>query len=795
VSFTLHATDSLGHGVQAQLAVSLVDKAVLSLAANTNPGLMETYYLKRDLGVESAASLTLYIDRLNLNQKVGSKGGSGGGGGNLGPARVKFPDTAYWNPSVVTDANGNATVSVTLPDNLTTWTFTAIGGTASTLVGEDAMDLLSTKDLLLEPALPRFLTLGDSTLGGAVVNNLTGKDQTVVVTLQASGAGAGSDFHSTVSVPAGGSQLVQWPIVAGSVGTQTFLFSARATSSPWLGDRLQVSLPVQPNSIAQVAATSGVFRTIATESVTVPGNVEPNEGDLTITLSPALVSGLAGATTFLAQYPYECAEQTTSRFYGLVEALRLPRAVSGIGAGVAAGAPLTVSSALQRLYSFQNGDGGWGWWQEDNSVPYVSAWVLDGLLTLKGLGYTVDAGVLKNASNYVRNWALNPAATASGYFDYIPLSTYTLDLQAYVTYLLGRSGTPDSGLAGTLYAHRQNMLPFARAYLALAIAQTSGTGDGRVRALLNDIEGAAQQFDSQAHWSDRAPDWFMMENDVTATSIVLDAITQIDPANPLKVGAVRWLMARRVDGAWDSTQSTALALRALVDYGLRNQSSGGASDYSIQLNGKTIGSGSVTDANRGTPRTIIVPLSALGIAPTAKVTFQQRGGGGQMAYTIALHTYLPVTKVAAVEHGIVVSRRYQAVESSHGQAGSQLRVVLTVTAPEDLYYLQIEDPFPAGAEAVDPTLRTTSVLSGITSRTTIPKGTTDLGWYVSHVELRDDRAALFADYLPAGTYQYSYQIHLTTAGTYHALPTQAHMLYFPDVSGHGAGSLYTISAR
>jgi len=121
--------------------------------------------------------------------------------------------------------------------------------------------------------------------------------------------------------------------------------------------------------------------------------------------------------------------------------------------------------------------------------------------------------------------------------------------------------------------------------------------------------------------------------------------------------------------------------------------------------------------------------------------------------------------------------------------------VLTLTAPEDLYYVQIEDPLPAGAEAVDPSLRTTSILSSLTSQTTIPVGTSDLSWYISHAEQRDDRVALFADYLPSGTYQYSYQLHLTTAGTYHDLPTQAEMLYFPDVYGHGSGKIFTISAH
>src|SRR5205823_1494852 len=163
--------------------------------------------------------------------------------------------------------------------------------------------------------------------------------------------------------------------------------------------------------------------------------------------------------------------------------------------------------------------------------------------------------------------------------------------------------------------------------------------------------------------SDKAPDWLMMEDSTTATAVILDALVRLDAHNPLILGSVRWLLSQRVDGAWDGTQSTALALRALVDYAAHTQPLSGTSRFS--------------------------------------------------------------------------------------------RVVLTLTAPQDLYYLAIEDPLPAGAEPVDPTLRTTSVLSGITSQTTIPKGTTDLGWYVSHVELRDDRAAIFADYLPAGTYQYS----------------------------------------
>ncbi|HVA88222.1 MAG TPA: Ig-like domain-containing protein, partial [Chloroflexota bacterium] len=221
VTYTIHTTNAKGQGVQAQLAVSLVDKAVLALAAGTTPSLMDTFYSSRDLGIMTSATLNQYIDRLNLDQKVGAKGGSGGGGGGQGPTRQNFPDTAYWNPSVVTDANGNASVTITLPDNLTTWTLTALGGTEGALVGQNSMDLISSKDLLLEPALPNFLTVGDTAASGAVVNNLTSNSQQVRVTLHTTNGAAVGDYQSVVDVPAGDSRLVQWPVRAGAVGSQS----------------------------------------------------------------------------------------------------------------------------------------------------------------------------------------------------------------------------------------------------------------------------------------------------------------------------------------------------------------------------------------------------------------------------------------------------------------------------------------------------------------------------------------------------------------------------------------------
>src|SRR5690606_20936126 len=75
--------------------------------------------------------------------------------------REDFQQTPLWAPRVVTDQTGSATVSVTLPDNLTTWHLDARGLTADTLVGDAVLDVVSTLPLLTRPVTPRFFVVGD----------------------------------------------------------------------------------------------------------------------------------------------------------------------------------------------------------------------------------------------------------------------------------------------------------------------------------------------------------------------------------------------------------------------------------------------------------------------------------------------------------------------------------------------------------------------------------------------------------------------------------------------------------
>ena len=131
---------------------------------------------------------------------------------------------------------------------------------------------------------------------------------------------------------------------------------------------------------------------------------------------------------------------------------------------------------------------------------------------------------------------------------------------------------------------------------------------------------------------------------------------------------------------------------------------------------------------------------------------------------------------------------------SHNQV-DKLQVRLTLIVPHNLYYVYLEDPLPAGAEAIDASLLTSS-------RGDVRPGLVRNGWdfywgwwYFGHTQLRDEKTVLFAETLPAGSYAYTYQIQATTAGQFHVMPSHASEFYFPEVWGHSNGQLFSITEK
>ncbi len=210
------------------------------------------------------------------------RGGGGGDEISLGiiTTRKNFKDTAYFEGQVTTDRDGKAQITVTLPENLTTWKADVRAVTADSKVGQTTQELLSTKPLFIEMQTPRFFINGDQATVGATIHNNTDKSLSVKVSLDAKGVDLSSAAAQDVEVPAGQQKVVKWEAtVQGGVKRVDFTASAVSgaysdSSKPALGTLSDQGIPVYNYVTTETVGTSGMIQTAnsATEAIQLPSH-------------------------------------------------------------------------------------------------------------------------------------------------------------------------------------------------------------------------------------------------------------------------------------------------------------------------------------------------------------------------------------------------------------------------------------------------------------------------------------------------------------------------------------------
>jgi len=802
ITYQLEALDAQGHPVQAEFSFALADLAVLSLTDPNSPSPFEAFYSRQPLRVRSGASLA--ISGEGIRERLPTDG-MGGGGGEMGiyEVRREFPDTAYWNASVVTDALGQAQVNLTLPDSLTTWRMDTRGVTQDTLVGSTTVDLVSTKDLLIRPVTPRFFTAGDAASVAAVVHNNTPNELTVETQLVANGAEITSSPSHAATVPAQGQMRFEWSLIIQDVEFVDLTFHVaggglRDASKPTVGSAVNGALPVLRYSAPDTVATAGILETSGErlEAINLPRRYDATQGELMTTLDPSLGSALNTALDLLENPEYLSIEAVVSRFLPNLAAYRALQELNLDDPSLQSRLRRTLEDSLQILRSRQGSDGGWGWWSESPSNPYLTAYVLYSLAVARDAGVEVSEQMIDTAVNYLlagivpHSMLKDPSA---------------MNRQAFILYALAVADEGDLATARQMASERGELNLWARALLAQTLGLLS-PGDELIPPLLSDLEATSVRSATGAHWEDETIDRWNMGSSVRTTAHVLQTLIALDGDNTLIPGAVRWLVAARErDGAWSSTHETAWAILALTDWLKASDSLEANYDYSLMLNGQILASGTAAPGALFSSVELETPISELIADQPNQLSVSRGPGDGALYYTAHLTVYRPIEEIQESSRGLTVQREYFHYDGFCGGIedpcplapsaviGEDLLTRVTLIVPSDQYYLVIEDPYPAGMEPIDTKLLTTP-----TGGAPVQLAQADLlrggwgGWWFTRVSFGDDRLRLFADYLPAGTYQYTYLTRAVLPGEYRVLPTRAWAVYFPEVYGQGSGRVYTI---
>jgi len=793
VTYTLTVQDEAGEAVaNADVSVAVVDKAVLSLAQGDSRTLLDVFYYERPLGVTTGASLNINRDRLSQQLSEGAKGGGGGGGGpGLLEVRENFPDIAFWRANLTTDEGGAIVFAVTLPDNLTTWTLAAKAITPDTLVGEATADVVATKALQIRPLLPRFFTAGDRATVSAVIRNTSSED-IHEGTLRFNIAGSDILFETNeerFSIPAGGDTKIDLPVAVSSTVTEVVVtLAATVVDGPELSDALRLPVPVVRYETPEVVGTSGTVPPEGqVEAIRLPANATDN-GELAVTVEPSLAAGMRDGLNYLEHYAYECNEQTVSRFLPNLFTVRALTALGIDNRELERQLNFQLGVGVQRLVNRQNDDGGWGYWPGEESNAFITSYVLWGLSNAAQMEYSVPQQVLNNAADYLDRQFQAPQDVSDA---------WQLNEMAFMNFVLSEMDKGDPGRAATLYDVRERLDDYGQALLAMSMAkmQQNDAFGQQIQTLLDSLYGAAQLSATGASWHEENTDWWTLNTDTRTTSMVLAAFVRLDPDEPLLPMVVRWLMSAREAGHWATTQENAWAIIALTDWMVTSGELAGDYDWRVLLNGEEAAAGSVTPATIDSQVELRVAVADLLREEANALQFERSNGSGQLYYTTQLRYYLDAMAIDARDRGIVVDRRFtlDGAPVQSAAVGDVISVTVTIVADRDLYQALVEVPIPAGTEPIDPRLATTSAqYDQFGNLQPVDAGKPWWWWTPTNIDLRDEKLALMATYLPAGTYEYTFQVQATVPGEYRVLPVYGEMMYFPEVWGRSAGALFTV---
>lgn len=795
-AYTLLVRDADGKPASAEVSVGVVDEAIYAVRPDNAPDIHKFFYAHRYSRVMTRFSAYYHFYGFSSEKRVElvfarrpyrlsdfkAEGEE--------PVRVRkrFLDTAFWDAHVTTDRNGRAQMRLTVPDNLTTWRATARAVTADTRAGSGVLKVVARKNLMLRLQTPRFFTERDTATVVGVVHNYLAAPATAKVRLEANGMELMSAGEHTVTVPKDGTARVEWRVKAFAPGEAVFLAKALSAEE---SDALEWRVPVRPYGLAVTTVRNGQISDDGAETTRFTlSSSNRASNSLRIDLAPSAAGTMLSALDYLTSFPYGCVEQTMSSFLPNVVVARTVKDLKLPPLPNPEDLARKVTAGLKRLYSLQHDDGGWGWWTDDDTHPFMTAYVIYGLREAQLAGYEVRADVMQRGLESLgRQLAVSPAS-----------APHAPELRAYMIYAMVSADPRRAAPIDVVFNERQKLSPMGKALLALALAARK---DARATELAAELERLATSVEGETYWSSQVDPMLLhgtRDNSIEASAYAVRALSALRPGSALLPRAVSWLVAHRRGGYyWNTTLTTATVIFGITDYLRRSRELEADYQLEVLLNGKLVLARAITraDALKLQPLTLRLGAERLE-AGENQLEVRKRGAGTLYWSAVATH-YAGGDNIGAAQRSdLRVTREYfQVVSEKRGdryvyleepldgkpvRVGDLVSVRLNVNG-SGWEYVLLEDPLPAGFEPVE--------------RDDLFQFERAPDWYTApwwtRRELRDDRVVFFQTWFGnRGELHYRYLMRAGTAGEFQAMPAKVQPMYQPEVQATTSNARVTI---
>lgn len=763
---TVTVKDASGKPVKdAEVAVIVVDEAVLALTGHSYPDPVSAFYSQRgsEVGNWHLKSNILLATLAELYGAAGNKdmegkleeaaeaeatksvrremadGFAGGGAPGSPPmpapvaamapmeekpadapnaasgpiaVRKNFDALAVFMPKGVTAADGTLEVPVKLPDNLTRYRVVAVALSGPKHFGKGESAITARLPLMVRMSPPRFLNFGDKFQLPVVLQNQTDNPLEVQLAVRATNASLTEGAGRKVTVPANDRVEVLLPMAAQKPGTARF--QAGAMSGVW-ADAAEVKLPVWTPATTEAFATYGVVdKGGVKQPVQLPDDVVTAFGGLEVQTSSTQLQALTDAVVYLVTYPYECSEQIASRMMSLAALKDVLSAFKADGLPKPEVLVASVADDIKRLRGMQGDSGGFAFWRRDQEAwPFLTVHVTHALIRAKEKGFTVPDEMLQMALGYLRN--IRNHMTQEWYTE-----SYKRTIESFALYVRARANDVDGKRAKAILgeeggADKANLELVGWLYPVFMKAKDEGTLQAIRKHLNNRVSETAGAAHFVTSYGDGA--YLLLHSDRRVDGLLLEGLIDDQPKSDLIPKIVRGLLGHKKAGRWQSTQENAWVLLGLDRY--FNVFEKDEPNFTARTWLGNLFAGEHVFKGRTTERhNIDIPMQKLADLGGKADLVLAKDGVGRMYYRFGMKYAPKSLKLAPSNHGFHVERLYEAVDDKGDvtrdaegrwviKAGARVKVKLTMHTEDRRYHVALVDPMPAGLEALNPELKGT----------------------------------------------------------------------------------------
>ncbi|MBW6517038.1 MAG: alpha-2-macroglobulin [ANME-2 cluster archaeon] len=546
--------------------------------------------------------------------------------------RQFFPETWIWEPGLLTNGKGQASVDLNAPDSITTWRLHAVSSSPEGF-GIAETNLKVFQDFFVDPDLPYAVTRGEEFPVTVQVYNYLDKDQQVTVTL------AGENWFniigtskSKITVPANSVKPVHFTIRPTKVGTQLVEITGQTTRR---ADAVKKDIIVEAEGTQREIVMNGILQDKdVTLDAALPQGIVADSGRVLLSFTPSLVAQSISGVDDLLGMPYGCGEQNMLLFAPDVEILRYLKTSGQANPEIQAKAEMFIITGYQRELTYQHRDGSFSAFGDNDPEGslWLTAFVLQSFSGARDVT-TIDESVLDEAADWIVD-----RQNRDGSWDQIGFVHHQdmmgglsgkYSLSAYTALSLLEYGRAPGALDNAQKYLEDNLDdqsddPYA---LALATLVLERLDSDRADDALDMLMDLAKQDENGMYWELEPAVMPMREmywqppssKNVEVTAY--GALVLIEHRDARANEVLKWISSQRNSlGGYGSTQDTVMAFKALMT-AAATQAKDTDATITVSVDGKEITRVRVNTVNYDVLQMVEIPGS------TELVTLSMSGKG------------------------------------------------------------------------------------------------------------------------------------------------------------------------